>query len=227
MHPSPGAASFDVPKALAKFERIGYSDVSAPEDGRTPGIDEREAITALLEEHGNRYQFAPCWTAEELQTLHPLHLRPHDFRVFHHGGKAVACAALWDQRAFKQTVIRAYAAPLSWARPWINFAARLLRRPALPEAGSMLAHAAVSHLAVPPNEPEVTTDLIRSLFALARSKGIEWLTLGFADADPRLGAVRRRFAGREYRSRLYRVRWPDLPDNALDDRLPCPEIALL
>src|SRR6185295_6094027 len=25
------------PKALAKFERIGYSDVSAPEDGRTPG----------------------------------------------------------------------------------------------------------------------------------------------------------------------------------------------
>jgi hypothetical protein len=85
----------------------------------------------------------------------------------------------------------------------------------------------VSHLATPADQPEVLTDLLRSLFAPARSKGIEWLTLGFAATDPRLAVVQTHFAAREYRSRLYRVRWPDLPGDALDARLLCPEVALL
>ncbi len=192
-----------------------------------PSIGGYEPISALLEEHGRRCQFAPCWTAEELQALLPLGLRTDDFRVLSRESKAVACAALWDQRSFKQAVIRAYATPLAWARPWINVAARLLGRPGLPSAGSTLAHAAVSHLAAPSDQPDVIPRLVQSLFPLARSKGLEWLTLGFAATDPRLALLRGRFAAREYRSRLYRVSWPDLPGDALDDRLPCPEAALL
>ena len=194
--------------------------------GETPATIVEEPLT-VLREHNRRYQFSPCWTTKELQALHLLGLRLDDFRVARHQGEPVACAALWDQRSFKQTVIRAYAVPLSWARPWINLAARLWGRPGLPEAGSTLAHAAVSHLAAPVNQPEMIAGLICSLFPLARTKGIEWLTLGFAAADPRLAALRDRIAAREYRSRLYRVRWPDLPDDALDDCLPGPEIALL
>jgi hypothetical protein len=182
---------------------------------------------AMLLEHNGRYQFAPHWTAEELQALHPLGLLPDDFRAVRDRGKPVACAALWDQRPFKQTVIRGYAAPLAWARPWINFVARLLRRPGLPAVGAVLAHAAVSHLAMPADQPEKLVELVHSLVPLARSKGIEWLTLGFAAADPRRAALRNRFAAREYRSCLYRVRWAGLPNDDLDDRLPCPEIALL
>jgi len=192
-----------------------------------PHVVGYEAIAALLEKHSSRYQLAPHWRADELQALDPLGLRPDDFRVVHGEGEPVACAALWDQRSFKQTVIRAYAAPLAWARPWINLAARLWGRPGLPKPGSTLAHATVSHLAAPPNRPETIASLLLSLFPLARSTGIEWLTLGFAAADPRLAALRGRFAAREYRSRLYSVRWPDLPGEVLDDRLPCPEIALL
>jgi hypothetical protein len=85
----------------------------------------------------------------------------------------------------------------------------------------------VSHLAASAGQPETIARLIRSLFPLARSKGIEWLTLGFAAADPRLAALRSGFAAREYRSRLYRVRWPDLRDDALDSRSPFPEVALM
>ena len=211
-----------VPRSRRREEADSRTPANPP-----PHVVGYEAIAALLEKHSNRYQLAPHWRAEELQALHPLGLRLDDFRFLNDGGKAVACATLWDQRSFKQTVIRAYAAPLAWAQPWINFAARLWGRPRLPEVGSALAHAAVSHLAAPPNRPEMIASLIRSLFPLARSKGIEWLTLGFAAADPRLAALRGRFAAREYRSRLYRVRWPDLPGDTLDGRLPCPEIALL
>lgn len=189
-----------------------------------PGVGESLAV---LLEHNSRYQFAPHWTAEELQAQCQLGLRPGDFRAVRDRGKPIDCAALWDQRSFKQTVIRGYAAPLAWARPWINFAARLLRRPGLPAVGAVLAHAAVSHLAVPADQPEKLADLVRSLFPIARSKGIEWLTLGFAAADPRRAALRNRFAAREYHSRLYHVRWPDLPGEAPDGRLPFPEVALL
>jgi hypothetical protein len=201
--------------------------------GGTPGstAGETPAATAkalpALDEHNRYYQFAPCWTTEELRALQSLNLQPEDFRIVRNEGKPVACAALWDQRWFKQTVIRGYAAPLAWARPCLNWAARLWKRPQLPAVGSVLAHATVSHLAAPAGQPEIIARLIRSLFPLARSKGIEWLTLGFAAADPRLAALRRCFNAREYRSRLYRVRWPDLPNASLDDRVPCPEIALL
>jgi hypothetical protein len=202
-----------------------------PRSGRveafeTSAPDARESL-AVLHEHNSRYQFAPHWTAEELRALRPLGLRAGDFRAVRDRGKPVACAALWDQRSFKQAVIRGYTARLAWARPWINFAARVLRRPGLPAAGAVLAHAAVSHLAVPADRPEKLADLIRSLFPLARSERIEWLTLGFAAADPRRAALRTRFAAREYRSCLYRVRWPELPGEALDGRLPFPEVALL
>jgi hypothetical protein len=186
-----------------------------------------ETFVALREKTGSRYQFAPCWTAEELQSLQSLNLRPDDFRAVPNWARPVACAALWDQRCFKQTVIRSYATPLSWARPWINLAARMLRRPELPPVGAVLAHAAVSHLIAPADQPEVIASLVRSLFPLARSKGVEWLTLGFAAADPRLATLRGCFAVREYLSRVYRVRWPDLPGEALDDRLLFPEVALL
>jgi hypothetical protein len=194
--------------------------------GETPAATGKALLPVLIE-HNRHYQFAPCWTAEELQTLYLLGLRADDFVVGRDGDRAIACAALWDQRSFKQTVIRRYAFPLAWARPWLNFAARLRERPQLPAAGSVLAHAAVSHLAAPADQPETIARLVRSLFPLARSKGIEWLTLGFAADNRRLAVLRNRFAAREYRSRLYRVRWPDLPAPALDDRLPGPEIALL
>jgi hypothetical protein len=227
VRPSSGAEMSERPAAREGSHTIAAERVSAPEDGRTPGFGQVGTIIGLLGEHSSRYQFAPCWTAEELRALQSLNLQLEDFRIVRNEGKPVAGAALWDQRSFKQTVIRGYAAPLAWARPWLNFAARLWKQPALPAVGSVLAHAVVSHLAAPADQPETIAMLIHSLFPLARNKGIEWLTLGFAAADPRLAVLRSRFAAREYRSRLYRVRWLDLPGAALDDRLPGPEIALL
>jgi hypothetical protein len=222
----PPGPAFELSSGDRVATRVPPGGTPGSTAGETPAATALELAT-MFDAHNRNHQFAPCWTAEELQALRPLDLRPDDFRVVRYGGKPVACAALWDQRSFKQTVIRGYSAPLAWARPWINLAARLLRKPALPAVGSTLAHATVSHLATSANQQEVLADLIRALFPLARSKGIEWLTLGFAATDLRLAVVQTHFAAREYRSRLYRVRWPDLPGDALDDRQLCPEVALL
>jgi hypothetical protein len=187
-----------------------------------------EELAAFLNEHNRQYQFTACWTADELTALRPLGLRLEDSRVIRDGARVIACAALWDQRSFKQVVVRGYAQPLAMLRPLINLSARLTGAPRLPAIGSVLAHAMVSPLAAQADRPELPGLLIEELVSVAGNRGLDFVTLGFAANDPRLAAVRSRFACREYRSRLYSVHWPETAGAAgLDGRLPWPEVSLL
>ena len=115
------------------------------------------------------------------------------------------------------------------ARPAVNFAARIIDKPYLPAVGSVLAHAFVSHLAVGQENSDALIALVAKLRMLAAQRDIEFLTLGFAANDLRLTLLRHKFNCREYRSRIYVVRWPGLGGSAreLDGRYLGPEVALL
>jgi hypothetical protein len=171
-------------------------------------------LASALNKANQHFQLAPHWTAEQLTALRRLGL-PDDDRF--------DGAALWDQRNFKQTVVRGYAPWLALLRPVINLVARLTGKPGLPAAGQILSHAFVSHV--------TSTDFffLNHLRIIAAQQGIEWLTLGFASDDSRLKTVRQNFRCREYHSRLYLVRWPDLGGSTadLDNRILAPEVALL
>jgi hypothetical protein len=190
-----------------------------------PGL--RADLSEMLNRHSRDYQLAPCWTAERLLALQGLGLDPENFTVVWEAGLPIACAALWDQRGFKQTVIRDYARALRSCRPLINLVSRWLSRPGLPEPNRPLAQAVLSHLATPAERPELVLEIVKRVLRLGVRQGIEFLTIGFAEKDPRLGLLRRSFAAREYRTRLYQVQWPDLPFVAWDGRVPFPEVALL
>jgi hypothetical protein len=191
-----------------------------------PATDE---LVILFNEHGRRQQFAPSWSNAELTALNPLGLRESDFRFIHQRGQVVACAALWDRRAFKQTVIRGYAPALALARPALNLASRIVGGTRLPAVGQTLANAFVSHLNVAPDEPDALIALTAELRRLAAQRQIEILTLGFAANDSRLATIRGSFRIREYHSRFYVVRWPKIGGAArdLDARILAPETALL
>ena len=186
-------------------------------------------LLECLDKHGRSYQFAACWSERELSALQSLNLKTDDFRTVRDGGRILACAALWDQRTFKQTVICGYAPWLTATRPMVNFAAGILGTPRLPAVGSMLAHAFLSHFAIAPEKMDTLHELVLKLCALAGERGLEFLTLGFAANDPRLAIIRARFKRREYCSRIYIVRWPNMGGAAsqLDDRVLQPELALL
>jgi hypothetical protein len=194
----------------------------------TDNLDFNELLECL-DKHGRDYQFAARWSAKELSALQSLNLKADNFRIVRDGGRILACAALWDQRTFKQTVIRSYAPWLATARPVVNFAAGIIGTPRLPSVGSTLAHAFLSHFAVVPEKMDVLHELVVKLCALAAERGIEFLTLGFAANDPRLAIIRAHFKRREYRSRIYIVRWPNMGGAAhqLNDRVLQPELALL
>lgn len=164
-----------------------------------------------------------------MTTLRKLRLNEPDFCLVEDGRQVVACGAIWDQRDFKQTVIRGYAPWLERLRPALNACARLTGQPELPPTNSVLANAFVSHFAVRQNGEDASVRLLKALCGRARECGIRLLTLGFATNDPQLEIVRKLFRGREYRSRFYIVRWPGIGGAAgdLDGRLLTPEIALL
>ena len=188
-----------------------------------------EEVVPRLNACNREHQFAPCWAAPELFSLRQLGLQLDDFRFVCQSGRAVASAALWDQRAFRQTVIRGYAPHLAASRPLLNALGRLLVWPRLPAVGEPLANALVSHLAVGPDDADSLIALVAELRRTAARRQLELLTFGFAANDPRLGTVRRNFRCREYHSRFYCVSWPNVGGAAheLDGRLLAPEVALL
>ena len=99
-------------------------------------------------------------------------------------------------------------------------------RAAIASRCGTVANAFVSHLAAAADE---LIGLIAELRRIATQRGIELLTLGFAANDPRLATLRSHVRCREYRSRLYVVRWPEIGGAAreLDDRFLAPEVASL
>jgi hypothetical protein len=140
----------------------------------------------------------------------------------------VGCAALWDQRPFKQAVVRGYAPRLRRWRPFINVAAPLLGTPRLPAPGQRLEFVYLSHFAVDDDDAGTAGALV----ATARARlpqGIAYLVAGLATGGPLHAAVGRRFPHREYRSGLYLAYWPDGEEivRALDTRRVQPEVAVL
>jgi hypothetical protein len=184
-------------------------------------------VVAILNSCNTCHQLAPAWMEAELAAYQSLGLGLDNF-YFVRNAPESACAAIWDQRAFKQTVIRDYSAPLKQARPLANLASRITGGIRLPAVGEILANAYVFNLTASENAG-ATIRLLNILLRTAADRKIEMLTLGFASNDRRLSWLRQNFRGREYHSRLYLVRWPELGGGAteLDGRTLCPEVALL
>lgn len=187
-----------------------------------------EAV-ALLNEHSLDGQFSLCWSAEQIAALEKLGLKKSHFLAIRGDEQSIACAALWDQRAFKQTVIRGFAGWLNFARSCINLFAGSMNYPRLPAVGETLSFAVLSHVAVARNDGNAFGDLVADLRRVAFARGIKLLSVGLAAGDPRLASLRKRIHFREYRTRIYVVRWPAIGAAAseLDDRCLAPELALL
>jgi hypothetical protein len=144
------------------------------------------------------------------------------------GHRIAGCLAVWDQRGFKQAVVRGYAPALRLARPLLNLAGPALGAPRLPRPGEPLRHAFLSHVAVDGDDPRVLVALVEEAMATAGSD-LDHLVTGFSERDPLLGALIRAFPSRRYGSILYVVDWEDGRGAAdtLDRRVPHPEVAIL
>lgn len=210
--------------------RVGARRLRRSHRVRTANLEQRPAIVERLAAHGCAYQFQPVWTQDTLASeMRCRGLAPDDFLIATSGNEVRACVALWDQRAYKQTVIRGYGTRLSRARPLLNVVAPFVRRPRLPAPGACLESAFLSHLAVDDDDTEALVDLVAAACRDAALRGIDYVMVSMAARHPLAALVRKRFPVHEYVSMIYLVFWEDgrRDVDALDGRMPWPEVAIL
>jgi hypothetical protein len=185
-------------------------------------------LVSCLNLHAEQNQLATFWTEDDLLSLENFGLALSDFQVvLDKDNSVIACAALWDQRSFKQTVVRGYAPKISAARPLMNVFSKLFGTIHLPPIGSTLAFGFVSPVAICSDDSQLFPALIETLIPVAAERGLEFLTFSFAGNDNKLAAIHDQFRCREYRTRLYQVAWDKSEEIILDSRPFLPEVALL
>jgi hypothetical protein len=186
-------------------------------------------ILRCLDQHQSRYQFAPCWSERDFESpARMAGLRLEDFSVAVRGGRAIGCVACWDQRGFKQVVVRGYAPRLARLRWLINLSAGLRRDVPLPPIGCALDFGYLSHLGMADDDPATLEILIRAACAIARRKRLDYVVVGLSAAMPALTLLRRAFRHRAYESVIYAGVWDDgSAVRKIDGRPAHPEVAVL
>ncbi len=200
-----------------------------------PGVDivpagGFEALAMRLDETGRDYQFHPVWSADRLRSGRRCRgIGLDDFVVAADANGVRGALCLWDQRAFKQTVVAGYSRQLGRLRPLLNLAAPALRQPRLPAPGGRLESAFLSHLSVDPDDGATLLALVGEAARRARGRGIEYLMLGMAERHPLRRTLQKRLYCHSYASMIYVVYWDDGREAAsgIDARMPHPELALL
>lgn len=136
------------------------------------------------------------------------------------GGTLIACAALWNQQAFKQALAARYSLRARLLRPFYNGYAMATGRVPLPKAGQALDQSFLAFFAA--DDGDMTAELIEDALTHCPTR---IMTLGLPASAPDVKTLIDRTRASVYRTRLYGVDLSSSPE--WDDRVVWPEVALL
>jgi hypothetical protein len=191
------------------------------------GSDDTAGLTAFLQEQASRTHLSLAWNCRQWSALARSGITPSDFHVVREADRIVAAAAVWDQRAFRQTLVEGYGGALRLTWPLVNLVQSVRGLPHLPTRGTALAQGVVLGASVASESawPHLWSALRRQ----AATTGLSWLTLALDARDPLLPLLRSLARAREYHTMLYEVTGKDWPAaaGAWDARLFRPEVGLL
>lgn len=199
-------------------------DGDATEADPTASLEE---LTAFLSASASRHQLALAWHAHTWAELAPHGVRPLDACVVRRGTRIVAAAVLWDQRAFRQTVVTGYGTALGLVRPVLNAMAAVVGQPTLPTPRSVLAQGTL--LAATAESPSAWRALLSLVRARAASRGLSMVVATFDRRDEAVSAIRTCVRARAYRTIMYEVQFAGHRGfrTPWDERLLRPEAGLL
>lgn len=187
-----------------------------------------EEIVGFLRRIGSTRQLYPAYRVDDfLGGERTRGLALDDLLVARRARAVAGVIGMWDQSRYKQDVVASLGPALERIGSGYDVGARLIGARPLPRPGQMIQAGFVSFVAVEGDDPAVLRALLREARALAWRRGMTYLTIGLADRDPLLAAVRRSLAI-TYRSDLFVLSWdPAGPAARLDARVPYIEIATL
>ncbi len=188
-------------------------------------VDELVAFHAA---QARAFEFAPVLDKAWLLALDGRHgLSLQDFFIWRADGRIQACVALWDQRAFKQTVVRGYRQPLDRLRRVYNALARVGGWPDLPAAGHRIEQLYLAFLAIDGERLAQLPSIIRHALHLAAGRGARVAVLGLNLDNPLSAMVQRHFRAWRYDTCIEAVFWPGQDGEASPLGLVQPEVAVL
>ncbi len=235
-HPRP---SFPQMREIAHLHTLGIILRRPKATIRSPYTIERGSAGALTEivafvnRCGAQRQFFPVYSIRDFNAPAGLvrGFDVHDFIIARQKRRIVGVIGLWDQSAYKQTIVQSYSGALRQIRPLYNLGARLFGAQPLPAPGEHIRSAYASFICIAGNgadHTDIFRALLRRVYNLAARRRYAHLMLGLAEQDPLL-PVAQEYAHITYTSRLYLACWRGdekmLPP--LDDRVPYIEIAAL
>jgi hypothetical protein len=222
-----------VPKSRLSLARISNrlkkrlaSHKLRAEQGKS---SQTEQVMNFLNHFAKRHQLTSQWNHEDFLRLSSLGLQMEDFQMIFAGPKLVACCALWDQRSFKQTVIRDYGKKTRVVKPWFDLLSKAIGVPGLPAIGSALSFACLSPLAMEVVDKELFFSLVESCLLRAARRNLEFIVVSLPNNAPYQGLLAQKISVWEYKTRIYGVQWEnhEIDPDRLDPRPFFPEVAFL
>lgn len=185
------------------------------------------ALVAFYNRQASQYHYSPVLTETWLSGLTGRNgLMLSDFWLLKDGDTIRACLALWDQRQFKQTVVRGYRFPLNVLRRAYNLFAGVTGRVKLPAVGEQINYIFISFLALDEQTLPMAADIISEALYKIGKRGADMGMLGLSPVNPVLDKLSR-FPQETYHTCIDSVDWPELKPAELDTRAVQPEIAIL
>ncbi len=183
---------------------------SLPHEIRSAGISDLPAVLEFLNTVGRRRQFFPVYRCEGFLAADGLLRGLELSRVLlaERNGRIVGMVGAWDQYAYRQHVVHAYAGWLHFLRPLYNVTACLRGSAGLPAAGQPLRTLVATLALVIDDDPAIFAALLAALRGQCGGGPWTHLLVGLHERDPLLPAARR-LQSDCYTSRLFLVCWPD------------------
>lgn len=216
---------------LAKMNTLIFSSDFTPEQKKLKQATKQDVtrIAKFYKSFISSYQFAPHISEQWLSELPAkTGLSIGDFYIVEDGsGNIETCLALWDQRAFKQSVIKGYKPPLCQLRPLYNLFAKLSTRVLLPQVNSMLEQIYIAFFAC--TNDELQLDAIKEAAQIAKSKGASSCILGLSSEHPSVDVLKKKLKADVYETDIEMVNLDGKEATLMLDkeRLIQPEVALL
>jgi hypothetical protein len=189
----------------------------------------RAALACVNGFHAN-LQFAPAYRAGDLDSASPvLHGLAHDdVYIYRCGAEVAGTLALWDQNAFKQSVVAGYSPGLTALRPMLAVAAKFGWAPQLPAPGHSLPCLFAALMSSRDDDAQVFQDLLHTAMAERSNTGYAYLLVGLCDRHPFCRVVEK-LSVMTIASEIYLVYWDDCRPESLPsrDRMPHLEVATL
>ncbi|MCP5105029.1 MAG: hypothetical protein GY950_16700 [bacterium] len=169
---------------------------------------EREDVSRMvdfLNRKGKDYQFFPVLKAGDFNGRGDGHLSFNDFYLLLDGGNNIAaCGAVWDQRSYKQYIVKEYNGPfkilsrLSFLLPLFGYP-NILAKP-----GRVLDFFTLSYWMVKDDDPRLFECFLRHISGAGRRH--PFFVVGAHERNP-LNSILKKIPHIAYKSKIYLVDW--------------------